>query len=281
MSNFSYTLKVCSQAAYVIRNLASADENQTKFVECGVLPPLYAILLTQQHSSMLASLAALRNLSIHPKNEIAIMSGGYPDLLSNIIKESKFPDMLSHAIGTIRNLCTQEQHETLVNQYNIPSVLAEKMGQEELRNEQIQGEITSCLAVLASYEKVRPALIALYDNKFLEVAVNWAEKGFNEVRYNTLGILGYLSENEECREQLINFTRILEVVKNFLQSPEAPYVHIGLWAIQQLLNNAADSVKQAIRNCGLELLVKRHTVNHDVKEISDTASKILVILTTK
>ena len=154
------------------------------------------------------------------------------------------------------------------------------MGQQELRNEQVQGEITSCLAVLASYRNIRPALVALYDSKFLEVAVSWAEKGFNEVRYNTLGILGYLCESEENREQLINNTRILEVIKNFLQSPEAPYIHIGLWAIQQLLNNAADSTKQSIRTCGLELLVKRHTVNHDVKEISDMASNILTILST-
>ena len=179
-----------------------------------------------------------------------------------------------------RNLCTQEQHETLVKQYNIPTVLSEKMGQEELRSEQVQGEITSCLAVLASYQNIRPSLVALYDRKFLEVAVSWAEKGFNEVRYNTLGILGYLSENEESREILLNKTRILEVIKNFLQSSEAPCVHIGLWAIQQLLNNASDSTKQAVRNCGLELLVKRHTVNHDVKDISDMASNILFVLST-
>lgn len=94
-----------SQAAYVIRNLASADENQTKFVEHGVLPPLHALILSQQNSSIIASLAALRNLSIHPKNETAIMEGGFPDLLSDIIKDSKLPDMLNHAIGTIRYRC--------------------------------------------------------------------------------------------------------------------------------------------------------------------------------
>ena len=76
--------------------------NQIKFVESGVLDPLYNMLLTKQHSSMIASLAALRNLSIHPKNEVPIMSGGFPEILSDIIKESKSPEMLSHAIGTIR-----------------------------------------------------------------------------------------------------------------------------------------------------------------------------------
>ena len=98
-----------SQAAYVIRNLASADENQAKFVEHGVLPPLHALILSQQSSSIIASLAALRNLSIHPKNEIAIMEGGFPDLLSDIIKDSKLPDILNHAIGTIR-YCLMLRH---------------------------------------------------------------------------------------------------------------------------------------------------------------------------
>ena len=177
-----------------------------------------------------------------------------------------------------RNLCTQEQHETLVNQFKIPSILAEKMIQKELHNEQVQGEITSCLAVLTSFPNIRPHLVALYDNKFLDVAVTWTETGFNEVRYNTLGIIGYLSEEADYREHLINSTRILVVIKNFLQSPESHYIHIGLWAIQQLLNNASDSTKQAVRTCGLDLLVKRHTVNHEVKEISDMASNILQIL---
>ena len=102
-----------AQAAYVIRNLASADENQTKFVEHGVLPPLHALILSQQNSSIIASLAALRNLSIHPKNEIAIMEDGFPDLLSDIIKDSKLPDMLNHAIGTIR------YHYVMLHHFNI------------------------------------------------------------------------------------------------------------------------------------------------------------------
>jgi vacuolar protein 8 len=180
----SSALKVQCQAALALRNLASDDSYQLEIANNPKSLPRLLSLITgnadsaqvgtesgcinaikSSHPSLiLAAVACIRNISIHPSNESKIIEAGFlPPLVALLSNENE--EVQCHAISTIRNLAagsgmtnsTEESSIALQNKEKIMQSGALERIQQLIKDTTHQGsttswsvlsEMTACLAVL-------------------------------------------------------------------------------------------------------------------------------------
>eukprot|EP00158_Paraphelidium_tribonemae_P005272 Partr_v1_DN27255_c0_g1_i2_m39136 putative Vacuolar protein len=207
------SLKVQCQATLALRNLASDDNYQLEIARHPRALPRLLHLLSGQGSSpaastkiphpqlVLAAVACIRNISIHPQNESKIIDVGFLKYLVYLLSDES-EEIICHAVSTLRNLAASggpdpELPDSTQNKSRIvESGALEKIqfllerGASQVANASpqpswpVMSEMTACLAVLALSPSlkaillksgiVRP-LISLTDNKApLEVQGNAA-----------------------------------------------------------------------------------------------------------
>ncbi|TPX49807.1 methylthioribulose 1-phosphate dehydratase [Synchytrium endobioticum] len=79
------SLRVQCQSVLALRNLASDDGFQPAIVKHGGLSPLLKVLHSTTPQLALAAAACVRNLSIHPENESALMDAGFVSPLIDLL----------------------------------------------------------------------------------------------------------------------------------------------------------------------------------------------------
>lgn len=89
--------RVQCQATLALRNLASDSGYQVEIVRAGGLPHLVQLLTCNHQPLVLAAVACIRNISIHPLNEALIIEAGLKPLvgLLIILIQKRFNVMLS------------------------------------------------------------------------------------------------------------------------------------------------------------------------------------------
>lgn len=137
------------------------------------MPPLLHLITTSQVQQLIiASVACVRNLSIHASNETPIVEAGFLTSLISLLANSN-EEIACHAISTIRNLAASESNKKEIGNTglidkifdilslavkDIPSVAGSSSpnhaSAEAICSFAVQGELTALLAVLALSGKI-------------------------------------------------------------------------------------------------------------------------------
>ncbi|KAJ3035817.1 Vacuolar protein 8, partial [Rhizoclosmatium hyalinum] len=145
----SPALKVQCQATLALRNLASDDFFQVEIVKQHGLSPLHQLLQSQIPQIILASVACIRNISIHPSNESPIVEAGFLPLLLELLVVDN-PEIQCHSMSTIRNLASSDENKAKIIESGAIQRIGELLRlQEGVVSDNVKSEMTACLAVLA------------------------------------------------------------------------------------------------------------------------------------
>jgi len=102
-------MKVQCQAALALRNLASDEKYQLEIVMADGLRSLLRLLQSTYLPLVLSSSACVRNVSIHPQNELPIIKSGFLQPLVNILSFKDNEYIQIHAFSTLRNLAASSE----------------------------------------------------------------------------------------------------------------------------------------------------------------------------
>jgi vacuolar protein 8 len=111
------------------------------------LEPLMRLISSKVPQIVLAAVACIRNISIHPSNETPIVQSGFLGPLLDLLSYDN-EEIQCHAMSTIRNLVSTDENKMAV----VNAGAIEKIGGLlRLPNlpVSVQSEMTACLAVLA------------------------------------------------------------------------------------------------------------------------------------
>jgi len=180
--------KVQCQAALALRNLASDERYQLEVVRAHGLPPLLKLLKSGYMPLILSAVACIRNISIHPANELPIIDTGFLTPLVDLLGSMDNEEIQCHAISTLRNLAaSSDKNKELVLQAGAVAKCCELV----LRVSQpVQSEMTAAIAVLALSDELKPKLL---DLGVFDVLIPLTESDNVEVQGNSAAALGNLS----------------------------------------------------------------------------------------
>ena len=157
-------LKIQSQAALALRNLASdgesqlpllmiyfsfpiIEEYQLEIVKADALTPLLRLLQSVHFSLVLSAAACIRNLSIHPMNESPIIEAGFLQLLVSLLAFKENEELQCHVASALRNLAASS-HRNKWAVFNAGAVQSiNELVLEVPTN--VQSEMAACVAVMA------------------------------------------------------------------------------------------------------------------------------------
>jgi len=202
-------------------------------VRGGGLPVLVPLLRSSNTETVTAAVAALRNLSIHKGNEVAIVENGGLVELKTLVSLQELPEIQCHAAGTLRNLAAEEQNVAIVEAGCLVA-LAEQLKDSRNVSEAVLSECSAAMAVLASHALARKQIMELYNGNFYKVLLKLTESPYPEVQYNCAGVIGHLAINESYHSVLLDGSpSSVDFLFRFMKSEEASFVHIALWIIAQ------------------------------------------------
>ncbi|XP_033640606.1 vacuolar protein 8-like [Asterias rubens] len=230
--------KVKCQACFALRNLASDEDNQVAIVELGVLTPLHTIMETCSKDTIAAAVAALRNLSIHRRNEMPIVRESFLLELGKLLREPMSWDAHCHAAGTIRNLAAGDQLKTIIEKGALDSLIVAFM--RSTSPLAVQSELTAALAVLSADDQAKAILVSTQDGKVFTRLISLAANSHHtDVQYNSAGTIGQLVL-QDLRPELItaNILGLLRYIEQFAKHNDPSFIHIALWTSLQLLKDA-------------------------------------------
>lgn len=143
----SPSAKVQCQAALALRNLASDEKYQVDIVRLNGLSGLLRLLQSPHVPLILASVACIRNISIHPLNEAPIIDAGFLRPLVSLLCFTDNEEIQCHAISTLRNLAaSSEKNKRAIVEAGSVHKCVELIATVPLS---VQSEMTACIAVLA------------------------------------------------------------------------------------------------------------------------------------
>ncbi|OLY83349.1 Vacuolar protein 8 [Smittium mucronatum] len=254
------------QAALALRNLASDDEYQRNIVLSGGLRGLKDMLLSNDSYMVLASVACLRNLSIHPGNEESLLTSGFlmplvqllgnpssigtsgsdsPDTFNN------YGEIATHAISTLRNLsASSDNTKLLLVDYGIlPRIYSSLVNpQTSLIS---KSEMTAALAVLALCDSLKEPILT---GGFLDVLIPLTHSISIDVVGNSAAAIGNLSASVSDYSVFINNWYEPEgglqlYLQNFLSSESEPtFLQIGVWTVLQLVESGNQELMDLIKS---------------------------------
>ncbi|PVV01483.1 hypothetical protein BB560_004098 [Smittium megazygosporum] len=242
--------KIAAQAALALRNLASDDDYQYTIVRNNALPSLKKMLISSDAHMVLASIACLRNLSIHPDNERPILEAGFLQPIVNLLdNEYNLGEISCHAISTLRNLSASSDSTkiSLVELGVLPRIYA------NLANDRVslisKSEMTAALAVLALCDSLKPVIL---QSNFLEVLIPLSlESDSVDVVGNSAAAIGNLSAH------IVDYTPFLKawnggqklgqptssgglasyIIMLLSKDSEPTLVQIGVWTLLQFVES--------------------------------------------
>ena len=243
----SPSARVKCQATLALRNLASDTGYQLEIVRAGGLPHLAKLIQSDSMPLVLASVACIRNISIHPLNEGLIVDAGFLKPLVNLLDFKTSEEIQCHAVSTLRNLAASSEKN---RQEFFESGAVEKCKELALDSPMsVQSEISACFAILALADNSK---IELLDSNILEALIPMTFSKNQEVSGNAAAALANLCS------RINNYARIVEswetpgdgirgFLIRFLRSEYPTFEHIALWTILQLLESYDETVLKLIK----------------------------------
>lgn len=231
--------RVQCQATLALRNLASDSGYQVDIVRAGGLPHLVQLLTCSHQPLVLAAVACIRNISIHPLNEALIIEAGFLKPLVGLLDYLDLEEIQCHAVSTLRNLAaSSEKNRTALLQAGAVDKCKELVLKVPLS---VQSEISACFAILALADDLKPKL---YESHIIDVLIPLTFSENGEVCGNSAAALANLClrvSNDHKQYILNNWSEpddgIYGFLLRFLQSGSATFEHIALWTILQLLES--------------------------------------------
>ncbi|CCE86357.1 Piso0_004841 [Millerozyma farinosa CBS 7064] len=233
----SLSPRVQCQATLALRNLASDSGYQVEIVRAGGLPHLVQLLTCNHQPLVLAAVACIRNISIHPLNEALIIEAGFLEPLVKLLDYSDSEEIQCHAVSTLRNLAASSERNRLAL---LEAGAVDKCRDLVLKAPlSVQSEISACFAILALADDLKPKL---YESHIIDVLIPLTFSESGEVCGNSAAALANLCSrvsNDYKQYVFKNWSQpndgIHGFLLRFLQSNSATFEHIALWTILQLL----------------------------------------------
>lgn len=239
--------RVKCQATLALRNLASDTSYQLEIVRAGGLPHLVKLIQTNSMPLVLASVACIRNISIHPLNEGLIVDAGFLKPLVKLLDYKESEEIQCHAVSTLRNLAASSERN---RKEFFESGAVEKCKELALDSPvSVQSEISACFAILALADVSK---LDLLDSNILDALIPMTFSNNQEVSGNAAAALANLCS------RISNYSRIIDAwdqprdgirgfLIRFLHSGYATFEHIALWTILQLLESHNDKVAELVK----------------------------------
>lgn len=240
--------RVKCQATLALRNLASDTSYQLEIVRAGGLPHLVKLIQSDSIPLVLASVACIRNISIHPLNEGLIVDAGFLKPLVRLLDYKDSEEIQCHAVSTLRNLAASSEKN---RKEFFESGAVEKCKELALDSPvSVQSEISACFAILALADVSK---LDLLEANILDALIPMTFSQNQEVSGNAAAALANLCS------RVNNYTKIIEAwdrpnegirgfLIRFLKSDYATFEHIALWTILQLLESHNDKVEDLVKN---------------------------------
>ncbi|CAN3374921.1 hypothetical protein DIURU_003696 [Diutina rugosa] len=242
--------RVQCQATLALRNLASDSGYQVEIVRAGGLPHLVQLLTCNHQPLVLAAVACIRNISIHPLNEALIIEAGFLKPLVSLLDFNESEEIQCHAVSTLRNLAaSSEKNRTALLAAGAVDKCKDLVLSVPLS---VQSEISACFAILALADDLKPKL---YEAHIIDVLIPLTFSDNGEVCGNSAAALANLCSrvsNEHKSFILDNWSQpndgIHGFLVRFLSSGSATFEHIALWTILQLLESNNTEINSLIKD---------------------------------
>ncbi|ODQ77683.1 hypothetical protein BABINDRAFT_41210 [Babjeviella inositovora NRRL Y-12698] len=234
----SQSPRVQCQATLALRNLASDAQYQLEIVRCGGLPHLVNLLQSSAHLPLiLASVACIRNISIHPMNEALIIDAGFLKPLVALLDYQDSEEIQCHAVSTLRNLAASLERNRLA--LLDAGALAKCMELVLDASVAVQLEISACFAILALADDLK---LKLLEQGILSVLIPLTFSPNGEVCGNSAAALANLCSRIPDYAIIVDNWQsphqgISSFLTRFLASGNPTFEHIALWTILQLLES--------------------------------------------
>ncbi|CCH57932.1 hypothetical protein TBLA_0A01330 [Henningerozyma blattae CBS 6284] len=244
----SPSARVKCQATLALRNLASDTSYQLEIVRAGGLPHLVRSIQSDSMPLILASVACIRNISIHPLNEGLIVDAGFLKPLVKLLDYTDSEEIQCHAVSTLRNLAASSEKN---RKEFLESGAVEKCKELALSSPiSVQSEISACFAILALADVSK---LDLLDAGILDALIPMTFSDNQEVSGNAAAALANLCSRINNYEKILDAwespsTGIRGFLVNFLNSNYATFEHIALWTILQLLESHNARVLELVKN---------------------------------
>ncbi|XP_065897796.1 uncharacterized protein [Dysidea avara] len=242
--------KVQCQACLALRNIASDGVYQTKILQAGGLEAIHDLLVTYTNhgeDTVIAAVAALKNISIHQGSEISITDKKLVPVLCKLLRQLENNiEARCHAAGTIRNLLSvQPAMQALVRVRGI-TLLLELLTSNQ--NDSLLVECSAALAIATSHAEV--GHMVLESSHFLKMLQSLADYS-QEVRHNIVGMLGHLTANAANHDRLLSCDPSLLAVVSMITkldcSAMANCNFLCLWILAQL-SVGSDQTKASLQH---------------------------------
>ncbi|AET37586.1 protein anchor VAC8 Ecym_1353 [Eremothecium cymbalariae DBVPG len=243
----SPSARVKCQATLALRNLASDTGYQLEIVRAGGLGHLVKLIQCSSMPLVLASVACIRNISIHPLNEGLIVDAGFLKPLVKLLDYTDNEEIQCHAVSTLRNLAASSEKN---RQEFFESGAVEKCKQLALISPIcVQSEISACFAILALADNSK---LELLDANILEALIPMTFSSNQEVAGNAAAALANLCSRINNYEKIIESWNepnrgVCGFLIRFLKSEYPTFEHIALWTILQLLESHHDTMLEMIK----------------------------------
>lgn len=243
----SNSARVQCQATLALRNLASDAGYQLEIVRAGGLPHLVKLLQSSHQPLVLAAVACIRNISIHPLNEGLIIDAGFLKPLVALLDYNDSEEIQCHAVSTLRNLAASSERNRL-ELLEADAVL--KCKELVLHTPvSVQSEISACFAILALADDLK---IKLLDIGLIDVLIPLTFSSNGEVCGNAAAALANLCSRLRDYKQIIaNWNTpkdgVCGFLIRFLNSENPTFEHIALWTILQLLESENNEVENLVK----------------------------------
>lgn len=242
--------RVQCQATLALRNLALDLGYQVEIVRAGGLPHLVQLLTCNHQPLVLAAVACIRNILIHPLNEALIIEAGFLKPLVSLLDFSELEEIQCHAVLTLRNLAALlEKNRTALLAAGAVDKCKELVLLVPLL---VQLEILACFAILALADDLKPKL---YEAHIIDVLIPLTFSENGEVCGNLAAALANLClrvSNDHKQYILLNWLQpndgIHGFLLRFLGLGLATFEHIALWTILQLLELNNGEINSLIKD---------------------------------
>lgn len=228
--------------------------------------------------AVVASVAAVRNLSILPENQKRLLAEGYLEKLLELVNypaggnvdERLLEEIHCHSISTIRNIAsTEESGEFIIANHGI-----EKMIQLLLVSTSIITiEVSNTLTTFSLNADLKKRMLEL--DTFAPLLKGVASQVY-EVQGSCAAALGNLATLPESASQFTyHWNDVRGYLQQFIQSKDATFIRIALWTLNHLADY--DEIRNLLEsNDSLKLLddIKQIASNNGMDEFKEHATSI-------
>ncbi|GME96304.1 unnamed protein product [Ambrosiozyma monospora] len=272
--------RVQCQATLALRNLASDALYQLEIVRAGGLANLVTLLKSQHEPLVLAAVACIRNISIHPMNEGLIIEAGFLKPLVALVDYTDSVEIQCHAVSTLRNLAASSEKNRLAL---LDAGAVKKCRDLVLTSpESVQSEISACFAILALAEELKTRLL---EQGIMDVLIPLTKSPNPEVCGNSAAALANLcSRINDYSIVLMKYAEISDFISSFLSSGNSTFEHIALWTMLQLLESNDQDIKIRIKKeihtgkMNLNNLTADDNFTNGTDEIANLTQQILELI---